>query len=128
MVRIKNAKAVKQPMGFRLLSRPMEPTSASAVGARRRPSTDAGVHGPAGTRTPHPSPPASASKRRPHAFLSVWEPIPPPGFVSLGCVVSVSGGEGERALQPPPSSVVCLARPSVTLTHVRDCVAWSSRR
>ena len=132
VVRIKDAKAVKRPMAFRLVSQhqcalhPLGPAGASALDASHCTTTHAGVEDPA--VTPHQNPPAVTPQHHLRALLSVWEPVPPPGFVALGCVVGVSACAGGRAVQPPLSSVVCLARPAVTPTHVRDCVAWSPRR
>ncbi|XP_057872719.2 uncharacterized protein LOC131078906 isoform X2 [Cryptomeria japonica] len=47
---------------------------------------------------------------------SVWMPIPPQGFVALGCVVS-TGRE-----QPPLSSALCVSTTLVTPCPLKDCI------
>lgn len=51
---------------------------------------------------------------------SVWLPVPPEGYVAMGCVVSPGTAE------PPLSSVFCLSASLVSSCNLRDCIALRS--
>nr|DAD18267.1 TPA_asm: hypothetical protein HUJ06_019730 [Nelumbo nucifera] len=53
------------------------------------------------------------------AGCSVWLPVAPEGYVSLGCVVSTG------RMQPPPSSVLCILASLVSPCALRDCIAMN---
>ncbi len=47
---------------------------------------------------------------------SIWIPVPPPGYIALGCVVNIGR-------QPPSNHVVyCLRSDLVTSTAFSDCI------
>ncbi|KAF9624988.1 hypothetical protein IFM89_016808 [Coptis chinensis] len=50
---------------------------------------------------------------------SVWFPEAPPGFIALGCVVSIGRTE------PPSSAALCISASSVSRCALRDCITIS---
>ncbi|KAI3918587.1 hypothetical protein MKX01_041907, partial [Papaver californicum] len=57
--------------------------------------------------------------RREEDSCSIWIPVAPPGYVSMGCVVS-SG-----RLEPPSSSALCILASLVSPCAFRDCISIS---
>lgn len=49
---------------------------------------------------------------------SIWLPIPPPGYLAMGCVANVGN-------QPPPNHIVyCLRSDLATSANFSDCMLY----
>jgi len=55
--------------------------------------------------------------------LAIWKPIPPPGYVSLGCVIDVS----TSGLKPDTNSIVCVPENSVSTERIEGQEIWQTK-
>ncbi len=53
--------------------------------------------------------------------LALWRPVPPPGYVALGCVA------GARSAPPPPGLVGCVAAAAVVDSRLGECLLLAER-
>lgn len=53
--------------------------------------------------------------------FAIWRPLPPPGYVALGCVA------GRRTVPPPPAVVGCVAARAVVDARLGECLLLAER-
>lgn len=94
---------VKRPISFRLIWPPIASEDISSYHINN-----------------YDSSPGDHSLGHEDCFYSIWFPEAPKGYVALGCVVS------NGIMQPPLSSVFCVATSLVSVCSLRDCISIST--
>jgi vacuolar protein sorting-associated protein 13A/C len=54
--------------------------------------------------------------------LTLWRPVPPPGYVSLGCVATSASPDMPAPLPPPLRAVGCVHERCVVETRLGECL------